>query len=171
MNSTVKPTSGRSKKVKALTSSDVPVAGRRIALDHQLVVVAVDRLGDVAVEIGKALRIGGAGAVLPLAEVKRSTKVLPRALSGTVTSAANQVWSCLRPQTVLGVNSGQLRQSAASASSAVWVGFGVAPGELTFDRGEDLGAEIGDKAEELLLLLDVVIEQPELGRQRIHEEP
>src|SRR5690606_5699029 len=37
----------------------VPVAAHRVALDHQLVVVAVDRLRDVAVEIGEALRVGG----------------------------------------------------------------------------------------------------------------
>ena len=66
MYSAVKPTSGRSKKVKALTSSMCLVPGAGIAGDHELGVVAVDRLRHLAVEIGEALRIGRARPVLPL---------------------------------------------------------------------------------------------------------
>jgi hypothetical protein len=72
----------------------MPLARPGVPGDHELGVVAVQRLRRAPIEVGQALRVGGARPALPLGRTRAAPGCGPAASSGTAISAANHVLPC-----------------------------------------------------------------------------
>ena len=143
------------------------IARPRIALDHQFGVVAVQRLGDAAVEIGQALRVGGAGTVLPLAGEFEHQRLAGRRLGHDHLGGEPGMALLLGPDRM-----GPEFFPIAPVGGQRLPGAHIVAQHMPLEEGagngnEDLLGEVGAEPEQLSFHLEVIVQQAQPGRKGI----
>ena len=166
MKADAKPHQRPLEKGKGIDQHHMAVSRHRRVFDHQFGMVAIQRLNDLAIEIGEALRIRRARPLLPLARNRHDQPLPTSRLRHHDLGGEPGVPLLLGPDRFWpkGLPAAPVR---SQRRFRVDIAALHPPGKGQFDRRADLALEIGAKPKQLALALDIIVEQPKLGRERV----